>query len=150
MIVAAETTDANSLTNIALTSKAFWGYSKELIESWREDLTITATMISESYIFKFMINETTAGFYFLNLPEGKSIALEMLFVLPELVRKGIGKQLLHHSFHKAIELKANSMILLADPNAVSFYQSQGFYQIDAKESSIPNRFLPVMQKDLGQ
>ena len=40
------------------------------------------------------------------------------------------------------------MTLLADPNAFPFYMSQGFIIIDQKESSIPNRFLPIMQKDL--
>ncbi|WP_302849917.1 hypothetical protein [Polaribacter batillariae] len=40
------------------------------------------------------------------------------------------------------------MILLADPNAVSFYNSQGFYKVDEKESTIVGRFLPMMQKDL--
>jgi hypothetical protein len=40
------------------------------------------------------------------------------------------------------------MIVVADPNAVSFYVSKGFHEIDRKESTIPGRFLPVMQKDL--
>ena len=148
MIVSADISDANKLTKIALISKAYWGYSNDLIESWRGDLTVTSTMISESQIFKFLVDDETAGFYFLNPPKGKSIELEMLFVLPAFIGKGVGKQLLQHSFRKAVELKATSMTLLADPNAVPFYKSQGFYEIDKKESSIAGRFLPVMQKDL--
>lgn len=34
MIVKATVADAKVLTKIALQSKAFWGYSDELIESW--------------------------------------------------------------------------------------------------------------------
>tara|TARA_B110001454_G_scaffold58997_1_gene57727 strand:- start:69 stop:191 length:123 start_codon:yes stop_codon:yes gene_type:complete len=40
------------------------------------------------------------------------------------------------------------MTLLADPNAVPFYDKKGFYEVDKKESSIPGRFLPVLQKYL--
>ena len=148
MIVSADISDAIKLTEVALTSKAFWGYSNDLIESWRGDLTVTSTMISESHIFKFIVEDETAGFYFLNPPEGKSIELEMLFVLPTFIGKGIGKQLLHHACKMAKRLKATSMTLLADPNAVPFYEHKGFYEIDKKESSIAGRFLPVMQKDL--
>ncbi|WP_299049836.1 GNAT family N-acetyltransferase [uncultured Polaribacter sp.] len=150
MISVAKIKDANKLTEIALKSKVYWGYSNHLIESWQEDLTITSVMISESYIFKFLVDDTIVGFYFLNPLIEKSIELEMLFVLPAFIGKGIGKQLLIHAFQKARTLKASTMTLLADPNAVPFYNSQGFYTIDNKESSIIGRFLPVMQKDLEE
>ena len=147
MIVSADVNDAIKLTEIALKSKAFWGYSKELIESWQNDLTVTSTMISECTVYKFLVDNAVAGFYVLNPSKGNSIELEMLFVLPKFIGKGIGKQLLHHSFKEAIKLNTTSMTLLADPNAVPFYNSQGFYEIDKKESSIVGRFLPVLQKD---
>ena len=150
MIVSADISDGEILTKIAVTSKAFWGYSKADIESWRSDLTITSEMIEELIIYKFLQEDIIAGFYILNLPKKTSIELEMLFVLPEFIGKGIGKQLLQHSFEKAHNLTCKSMTLLADPNAVSFYTSQGFYEIDRKESSIPNRFLPILKKDLVQ
>ena len=72
----------------------------------------------------------------------------MLFVSPSFIGKGIGSQLIQHSFEKAFELKVTSMIVVADPNAVSFYVSKEFHEIDRKESTIPGRFLPVMQKDV--
>ena len=72
----------------------------------------------------------------------------MLFVLPQFIGKGIGKQLLYDSFKQAKLKEANRITLLADPNAVPFYIKHGFIIVDKKESSIPNRFLPVMKKDL--
>ncbi|PQJ79376.1 GNAT family N-acetyltransferase [Polaribacter porphyrae] len=148
MIVLATQKDSKKLTEIALISKAFWGYSKDLIESWRKDLTITSKMISDCSVYKFVVDESIAGFYVLNLPKENSIELEMLFVLPNFIGKGIGKQLLFHAFEKAKEYKAKSMRLLADPNAVPFYESKGFTIIDKKESSIEDRFLPVMIKEI--
>ena len=150
MIVSANVNDAIKLTEIALKSKAFWGYSKELIENWQKDLTVTSTMISECTVYKFLVDNVIAGFYVMNPPKNKSIELEMLFVLPEFLGKRIGKQLLYHSFNKAKQQQSEAMTLLADPNAVPFYTSQGFYEIDKKESSIVGRFLPVLQKDLTQ
>ncbi len=150
MIIKATIQDSELLTNIALNSKAHWGYSNELIESWRNDLTVSSKMIEEMIVFKITINNHIAGFYVLNPPKENSIELEMLFILPEFIGQGIGKKLLEHSIKKSKELKTNSMTLLADPNAVPFYKSQGFVIIDKKESSIPNRFLPIMQKDLTQ
>ena len=150
MIVRVDESDAQKLTEIALKSKSFWGYSNELLESWRNDLTVTSAMISNGAIFKFIVNDHIAGFYMLNPPKVKSIELEMLFVLPEFIGKGIGKQLLQHSFEKALKLNVNSMTLLADPNAVPFYESRGFYEVDKKESTIPGRFLSVLKKDLKE
>lgn len=150
MIVSIDKSDAQELSIIALKSKSFWGYSNELLESWRNDLTVTFAMISDCAIFKFLVDDHIAGFYILNPPKDNSIELEMLFVLQEFIGKGIGKQLLQHSFEKALKLNVNSMTLLADPNAVPFYESRGFYEIDKKESSILGRFLPVLKKDLKQ
>ena len=45
MITKANALDADSLTNIALKSKAYRGYPEEQIESWRHDLTITENIM---------------------------------------------------------------------------------------------------------
>jgi N-acetylglutamate synthase-like GNAT family acetyltransferase len=150
MIVKATISDVRQLTEIALKSKSFWGYSNELLESWRNDLTVTSKMISKCTVFKFLVDDQIVGFYILNPLKEKSIELEMLFVLPEFIGKGIGKQLLQHSFEKALKLKVNSMTLLADPNAITFYESRGFYEVDKKESTIPGRFLSVLKKNLKE
>jgi GNAT superfamily N-acetyltransferase len=150
MIFAAAISDANLLTEIALTSKAFWGYSDEQIKSWVSDLTVSEEMIKEMIVYKFIFETQIVGFYILNQPKEKTIELEFLFVLPKFIGKGIGNKLINHAFEKAISLRCTLMNLLADPNAVPFYKSKGFEIIDEKESSISGRFLPVMQKDLIQ
>ena len=80
MIISADTSDGNLLTKIALTSKAYWGYNINLIESWKNDLTVTSKMIEETTTNKFLNVNKTVGFYVLNPPNGRSIQLEMLFV----------------------------------------------------------------------
>lgn len=148
MIVKAHVSDAKILTEIALNSKAFWGYSNDDLESWKPDLTVSETMINELFVYQFMFDDTTVGFYMLNPPKEKAIELEMLFVLPDFIGKGIGKQLLVHAVQKAKKLEAKYITVVSDPNAAAFYQSQSFVIIDKKQSSIGGRFLPVMKLDL--
>ena len=152
MITKATIEDIATLTKIALESKAYWGYSNDLIENWKEDLTVTSMMVEEMEVFKFIETETNtiAGFYILNTQkvENKNIELEFLFIHPNFIGRGIGKQLLHHAFFVGKKLGNKSMTLLADPNAASFYKSQGFTVIHKKESSIKGRFLPIMKVEL--
>ena len=148
MIVKANISDASLLSEIAMLSKSFWGYTKEQLDSWVDDLTVSENLILETHTFNFLVDNKIVGFYILNQPQNNNCELEMLFVLPNFIGKGIGKQLLQHAFKKAKNLKVKTVTLLADPNAVAFYTSQGFKTIDKKESSIAGRFLPIMQKDL--
>jgi N-acetylglutamate synthase-like GNAT family acetyltransferase len=148
MIVLSNISDALKLTEIALKSKSYWGYSDELLKSWKHDLTVSEKMIQEMMVYKFIFDTKIIGFYILNQPKEKSIELEFLFVLPSFIGKGIGNQLIQHAFIQAKKLKCNQVTLLADPHAVPFYESKGFVLIGNKESAIVGRFLPLMQKKL--
>jgi len=150
MIVSADFLEAEELTQIALKSKAFWGYSSELIDSWRADLTVTTKTIKTCNVYKFVIDEVAVGFYVLNNPKEEFVKLEMLFVLPKFIGKGIGKKLLTHALEKAIFFNVKAIALVADPNAIPFYTSQGFVEKEQIGSAILGRFLSLMQKDLKQ
>ena len=63
-------------------------------------------MINELFVYQFMFDDTTVGFYMLNPPKEKAIELEMLFVLPDFIGKGIGKQLLVHAVQKAKKIRS--------------------------------------------
>ncbi len=150
MIVKAVFEDIEVLTEIALTSKAYWNYTPEQIESWREDLTITPERFEKWEIFKYKDQDKIAGFHILNFSEDVGHCdLEFLFILPEYIGKGIGKKLLLHAFQTAKENRETCMRVLSDPNAESFYAKYGFEVISKEESSVPGRFLPIMEKELG-
>jgi len=133
MIVKANISDASLLSEIAMISKSFWGYTKEQLDTWVDDLTVSKNLILETHTFNFLVEDKIVGFYILNQPQNNNCELEMLFVLPNFIGKGIGKQLLQHAFKKAKNLKVKTVTLLADPNAVAFYTSQGFKIIDKKD-----------------
>lgn len=148
MIVPAETLDDKKLSEIALQSKAYWNYSQELLNSWKEDLTVTSKMIASMNVFKFIEGKKIAGFYILNQPKNTEIALKFLFVHPNFIGKNIGKQLLLHAFGFAKELHCKKIIVLSDPNAELFYQRFGFVTVKHQESSVKNRFLPILHKNI--
>lgn len=148
MIIKAKLSDADKLTEIALKSKAFWGYSDELIESWREDLTVTPKMFDDFNIYKYLVNNEIVGFYILNRANIRTGFLEFLFISPNFINQGIGKQLLDHAIEYCIGGSSAILNVLSDPNAESFYAKHGFKVIARRESSIKGRFLPEMEFEI--
>lgn len=150
MIVPAQISDAKELTEIALKSKAFWGYSNELIESWREDLTVTPKMFEDFNIYKYLVNNEIAGFYIIHRANIRTSFLEFLFVSPGFINKGIGKQLLDHAIEYCIGGSSAILNVLSDPNAESFYAKYGFKVIGRRESSVEGRLLPEMELEFPE
>ncbi|WP_159946657.1 GNAT family N-acetyltransferase [Polaribacter septentrionalilitoris] len=148
MIVKATVSDAKQLTEIAIQSKAFWGYSNELIESWREDLTVTPKMFQEWNIYKYVLDNEIAGFYILNRANIRTSFLEFLFVSPKFINQGLGTKLLNHAKDYCLEGSSAIINVLSDPNAKSFYEKHGFKIIAERESSILGRFLPEMEFEI--
>ncbi|WP_435414594.1 GNAT family N-acetyltransferase [Polaribacter aestuariivivens] len=150
MIVKAVLSDANKLTEIAINSKAFWGYSDELIESWREDLTVTPKMFQDFNIYKYIVDTEIAGFYILYRANIRTSFLEFLFVSPKFINQGIGKQLLDHAIKYCIGGSSAILNVLSDPNAEAFYAKHGFKVIGRRESSIKGRLLPEMELEFPE
>ena len=150
MIIKAQISDAKKLTEIALKSKAFWGYSESQIESWREDLTITSKMFEDWNIYKYIIDNEIAGFYILNRANIRTSFLEFLFVAPNFIRKGIGKKLLDHASDYCKSGSCAILNVLSDPNAENFYAKYGFKVIAQTESSVKGRFLPEMELEFPE
>jgi GNAT superfamily N-acetyltransferase len=148
MIVSANPSDAKLLTEIALKSKAFWGYSHKQIEHWREDLTITLKMFEEWNIYKYLVHNEIVGFYILNRANIRTSFLEFLFVAPDFINQQIGTKLLNHAKVYCIEGGSAILNVLSDPNAESFYAKNGFKVIGRRDSSIPNRFLLEMEFEI--
>jgi len=150
MIVRATVTDAHELTEIALKSKAFWGYSDELLESWRNDLTITPKMFEESNVCKYLVDNEIAGFYILNRANIRTSFLDFLFISPQFIKQGIGKTLLKHALEYCVEGSCAVLNVLSDPYAEGFYAKHGFKVIARRESSVPGRFLPEMELEFPE
>lgn len=135
--------DAKRLTNLTMTSKAFWNYSKTQLENWKSVLTISEQYLIENTAYVLSLNEEIVGYYSL-LIQSSIVELDNLFVHPKFIRKGFGKILLNHCIESAKELNASSILVYSDPNAEAFYTKHGFETIRQEKTSEINRFLPVM------
>lgn len=136
--------DLPILNQISWQSKAFWGYPEEWMEQWRADLTITEEILNTQSVL--LLEEAGATIGFCVISEGATqYEVEHLWILPEHIGKGFGKQLLNQALDQFITTQKPIQVV-ADPNAEAFYQRQGFETFKQLESSPAGRFLPVMKK----
>ena len=140
-------TDHEILTEITKRSKAHWGYSEEQIIEWNDNLTISKNYIESNATFKLLDENKVIGYYSYII-EKPGVKLDNLFVLPEYIGKGFGKYLVNDFLTRMRNQKIKKIILDSDPNAEEFYLKIGFKKIGEFETSIKNRFMPIMEMNL--
>ena len=144
----ANSADNEILTEITKKSKAYWGYSEEQILQWNSNLTISIDYIEKNDVFKLVFQNKIIGYYSYIKEENHKVQLDNLFVLPEYIGKGFGKYLMNDFLERMQNSKFKKIILDSEPNAEKFYQKMGFVKIGEFETSIKNRFMPIMELKL--
>lgn len=145
--------EADSLSRLALRSKAHWGYSQEFLDACRSELTVDASRLGtdEYECFVALDGNSTLGFYVLEFASAGSYELEALFVEPEHIGGGIGRLLIQDAVKKMSQRGAKRLIIQGDPHASEFYIAAGARQIGTRESgSIPGRQLPLFEIELKE
>jgi len=144
----AAASEADTLSALALRSKAHWGYSYDFIESCRAELTYSPKLIESDNVI-FVVAErlsVIAGFYALETLEGGLFELEALFVEPVRIGTGMGRLLLEHAIRKVETAGGKSLLIQGDPNAEGFYREMGGEPAGFRPSaSIPGRTLPLFR-----
>lgn len=146
----ANITDHEILTEITKKSKAYWGYSAEQILQWDKNLTITQEYIKDNYVFKLLSEDLTIGYYSYFIEEKKNVILDNLFIRPEYIGKGFGKYLMDDFLNRIRESKFEKITLDSEPNAEAFYLKLGFVKVGEFETSIKDRFMPIMEMKLKE
>lgn len=136
------------LTQITKKSKAFWGYSEEQISIWSNNLTVTIDYIEENDVFNLIKENKIIGYYSYLKQENNQVKLDNLFLLPEYIGKGFGTLLMNDFLQKMRNEKYQKITLDSEPNAEQFYQKLGFKKVGEFETSIKNRFMPIMEMNL--
>jgi len=137
--------EADALTAIAMAAKRHWGYPEDWIKRWEADLTITSDFVSQNSVFVAEEAGEARGFYALSVQDGKA-ELEHMWVKPQYIGTGIGKELFLHAMDRVTELRVNEVNITADPNAAAFYEHMGAERVGDVESSIEGRKLPRLRK----
>lgn len=147
-IRAAQPDDAATLSEIALRSKAFWGYDAAFMAACRDDLRISPAEIDRHTVYVALVGAQPVGFYELRT-EAERGELTNLFVAPEWIGQGVGQRLWQHAVAQARSQSLRTLDLQSDPHAEPFYQAMGARRIGQRESTVfAGRMLPLMRYDL--
>ena len=120
--------EAAKLSDIAQEAKRHWDYPEETMDSWHSTMTLQSMHIDLSPPWVADDNGDIVGFYQL-IADGDRMELEHLWVKPQHLQQGIGKQLLAHAVATAKSRGAKKITIDADPNATAFYLSCGAYRV---------------------
>lgn len=138
--------EADRLSQIALAAKRHWGYPERWIEIWTPQLTYDTDYFVQNESWVAEMDHGPVAFYTL-LEKDDTAWLENLWVMPELIGKGIGKELFLHAVDLARRRGSTLLQLEADPNAAGFYEKMGMHKIGERHSEVDGqpRVLPIME-----
>ena len=140
--------EADVLTTIALNAKRHWGYPEHWIKHWQDDLRISPDFIIANQVFVAERDDQILGFYALKIRHEKA-ELDHLWVAPEHIGTGVGKQLFIHAMQSSAGRNGSEIEILSDPNAEGFYQKMGAHRVGETVSEIDceSRGLPRLTID---
>ena len=143
-IRAAGADEGDTLSTIAMTAKASWGYPAAYLQLWKADLTITAQYIETNMVVCADWNGEPVGFYTI-VETAEGLELDHLFLHPDHFGHGIGDALLRHAMACARENGADALRIVSDPNAETFYAKYGAERVDMVPSQPEGRKLPLLR-----
>ena len=137
--------EAQALTDLALRSKAVWGYDQAFLAACRTELTVTAEQIQHSSVFVYEHGRRPLAVYRLDIT-GAAAEVGLFFVDPAAIGQGVGTRLWRHLIGEARRRGVERIVVESDPNAEGFYLAMGARTVGAVPSrSIANRRLPLME-----
>ena len=141
--------EADLLTQIALSAKDQWGYPERWMEIWMPQLTFSPEYFEENESWAAVLDNKPIAFYTLQEKHGNAW-IEDLWVLPEYIGQGVGRQLFLDAKSRACHKGYKTLQLEADPNAIGFYEKMGMHKIGERYSEVDGqlRILPIMEMDL--
>ena len=140
--------DSATLTQIAHDAKRYWGYPEHWIRHWQDDLTISSEFVRNNPVYVADRAGELVGFYALVIRDDKAV-LDHLWVTPEHIGAGVGKELFIHAMQSASRRNISEVEIASDPNAEGFYQKMGAHRIGETVAEIDgeSRTLPRLTID---
>ena len=134
-----------ALSDLALRSKAHWGYDEAFMRRSQASLTVSEAEIVDGRVLVAERQNLVFGVARVEA-DGE---FGLLFVDPRTLDRGVGRALFEAAVALARRLGARRMAILADPNAAPFYERMGARFVShAPSDAIPGRALPLYEYDL--
>lgn len=140
--------DGPALAALAFRSKAHWGYSPEFMEVVREALD-PSDYLEDWPVYVCSVDDRRVGFYGFREIDGE-IFLHDMFIAPEWIGKGIGRQLWEHCLYTAREQGWPKFLIESEPYAEPFYLHMGAVRMGEIVSPSTGRRLPLLRVELGE
>ncbi|MDQ7096703.1 GNAT family N-acetyltransferase [Desulfosporosinus sp. PR] len=146
------------LTSLSFASKRYWNYPEAYFAVWEKELTIAPEYIHNNIVYVAEIKGNISGY--LSIVEvkedfwagsvfvRKGLWLEHIFILPELIGKGIGSHLMAFALDICRKRAIDRLLIFSDPNAKGFYDKLGARFIEDSPSSIEGRTVLLYELEL--
>ncbi len=138
---AARPGEAAELTDLVMRSKAHWGYDAEFLDRVRPALIVDDRQLPATVVAEYDGRSAGVATLIGEPPEGE---LDLLFVDPWAIGKGVGKALFLDALERARELGFKRLLIESDPYAEAFYLHMGAERIGERVSSATGRSLPLL------
>ena len=151
MIRPARLEELGALTDLMHRSKAHWGYDEDFMTAARAVLQLSPQDVTTGQLVVVASAEKDVPLGLCKLEiEGRIAYIDKLFVAPEGMGKGVGRDLMIWAINSARTARATHIEIEADPDAAPFYERMGAREIGRVPSeAIAGRTLPLMRIDLS-
>jgi len=138
---------------LILRSKSHWGYDAQMMDAMARVLRIDLDAAAEGRAIGGWLDDQPLGVVQVSTPyddaRGRAMVLDLLFIAPEAIGTGLGRQLYCWALDQARAAEANRLDILSDPFARGFYTAMGASFIEDRPSEvIPGRTLPWLEHRL--
>ncbi len=140
--------DIPALSELAVRSKAWWGYDEAFLSACAEQLTVDETQLASVVLAHH--RDRIVGFYAVEPIANGRAELMAMYVEPQLIGTGVGRKLYDEALRATHLLECTVLEIQADPSARTFYERMGATHVSERASgSIPGRMLPLLEHRLG-
>ena len=139
--------EAATLMELAIASKAYWGYDEAFMQHFAIVIAVDPAYVDEHDVWIAETDGEIAGFHAL-IDRGEIAVLDHLWLSPVHIGRGLGRLLFEHALRRATDMRAHRMEWEAEPYATGFYERMGAMPVREVTSEM-GRQLQIFARDLS-
>lgn len=145
--------EAEALSELAWRSKEYYGCTLEMMNCFRDFLTLTHDFLENnpSYVIEDVENGDILGFYSLERDEPGEVCMRHYWVVPERAGTETGQILFLHACEIAETVGAEKISIISDPNSEAFYLHMGAERVGLTSIVCggTEQSMPLLEMKLG-